>query len=92
MNQILCTRCAEERAKLAAPPFRDELGQRIHKGICQVCWDEWLHRQMQLINHFALDVRKPEARELLRRNIEAFLFGIGEADKIDTSQQGKING
>ncbi len=91
MNQILCTRCGEERAKLAAPPFRDELGQRILKSICQVCWDEWLHRQMQLINHFALDVRKPEARELLRRNIEAFLFGIGEADKIDTSQQGKIN-
>lgn len=76
---------------MAAPPFKDELGQRIHSEICQICWDEWLKRQMQLINHYALDVRKPEARDFLRRNVMAFLFGTGEADEIDTSQEGEIS-
>jgi Fe-S cluster biosynthesis and repair protein YggX len=45
---------------------------------------------MQLINHYALDVRTPEAREFLRRNVEAFLFGEGAGDGIDTSQFGKL--
>ena len=86
-----CGRCGEKLAPLAAPPVPDELGQRILQTICQTCWDEWLHRQMQLINHYALDVRKAEAREFLRRNVQAFLFDEGEADEIDTSQQGKIS-
>ncbi len=46
---------------------------------------------MQLINHYALDVRTPEARDFLRRNVEAFLFKTGDADEIDPSQQGKIS-
>ncbi len=90
MSEVTCKRCGNERAGLDAPPFRDELGARIQRSICQVCWDEWLKRQMQLINHYALDVRQPEAREFLRRNVEAFLFGEGRADEIDTSQQGKL--
>lgn len=82
MTDITCTRCGERRAPLDAAPFRDELGTRIHSSICQVCWDEWLKRQMQLINHYALDVRTPEARDFLRRNVEAFLFGEGAGDAI----------
>jgi Fe-S cluster biosynthesis and repair protein YggX len=46
---------------------------------------------MQLINHYALDVRTAEARAFLRRNVEAFLFGQGAGDEIDTSQEGKIS-
>ncbi len=90
-DDIKCARCGEQRAGLASPPFPDELGERILQSICQVCWDAWLQRQMQLINHYALDVRKAEARDFLRRNVTAFLFGEGEADEIDTSQEGKIS-
>ncbi len=91
MTEIQCARCGQQRAPTGSPPFRDELGERIHHSICQVCWDDWLQRQMQLINHYALDVRTSEARDFLRRNVEAFLFGTGESDEIDTSQEGKIN-
>ncbi|MGD2216866.1 MAG: oxidative damage protection protein [Gemmatimonadales bacterium] len=92
MTETNCARCGDERAKLDRPPFPDELGARIQAEICRVCWDEWLTRQMQLINHYALDVRSAEARDFLRRNVEAFLFGSGDADEIDTSQEGKISG
>ena len=90
MSTIPCTRCGEQRPQLATPPFKDELGNKIHGEICTVCWGEWLQRQMQLINHYALDVRTDQAREFLRRNVEAFLFREGTSDEIDTSQQGKI--
>jgi Fe-S cluster biosynthesis and repair protein YggX len=46
---------------------------------------------MQLINHHGLDVRNPEAREFLRANVRAFLFGEGEADGIDPSRQGEVS-
>ena len=91
MTEVTCSRCGQQRSGIDSPPFRDELGRRIHESTCQVCWDEWLQRQMQLINHYALDVRTPEARDFLRKNVEAFLFGVGDADGIDPSQQGKIN-
>lgn len=91
MPDIACSRCGEERDQLDRPPFPDELGESIHAQICRVCWDEWLKRQMQLINHYALDVRTAEARDFLRRNVQAFLLGSGDVDEIDTSQEGKIS-
>lgn len=91
MATISCKRCGKDRPMMAAPPFKDELGSRIHSEICSVCWNEWLQRQMQLINHYALDVRTDQAREFLRRNVEAFLFAEGASDEIDTSQQGKLS-
>ena len=90
MTDIQCWHCAMKRPQMSPPPFPDELGQRVHDGICQICWDEWLQRQMQLINHYALDVRTPDAQSFLRRNLLAFLFDEGKANEIDTSQQGKI--
>ncbi len=90
MADVNCDRCGKQQPGQDAPPFRDELGARIQRSICRTCWDDWLKRQMQLINHYALDVRQPEARAFLRRNVEAFLFGEGRADEIDTSQQGKL--
>lgn len=90
MTDLLCARCDQRRPQIESAPFRDELGERIQQTICRICWDEWLQRQMQLINHYALDVRKSEARDFLRKNLEAFLFGVGEGDDIDTSQQGTL--
>lgn len=87
-----CVRCGREDAPaLSAPPFGDELGERIVEEICRDCWDDWKDRQMLLINHFGLNVREQEAREFLVRNLRDFLFdeGPGGAD-IDTSREGDV--
>lgn len=90
MAEVECTRCGQAGAQLEKPPLRNELGERIHAGICRTCWGEWLGYQQALINHYGLDVREPRAREFLTENMEAYLFRTGEADDIDTSQQGNI--
>lgn len=90
MAEITCVRCGLTREPVARQPFRNELGERITREICAVCWQEWLAYQTALINHYGLDVREPEAREFLTRNLEAFLFSEGGAEDIDTSQQGNI--
>lgn len=90
MADITCARCGKTRAQLARLPLRNELGQRVFDSICQVCWDEWLQFQTALINHHGLDVRDRPAKEFLMANMEAFLFGRGETEQIDTSKQGTI--
>jgi Fe-S cluster biosynthesis and repair protein YggX len=90
MAEIECARCGRTGAGLDKPPLRNPLGERIHASICRVCWGEWLGYQQALINHYGLDVREPQAREFLTQNMEAYLFGAGEAEDIDTSQQGNV--
>ena len=91
MSEITCVRCGQTGPQIANPPFRNELGTRIHEQICQRCWDQWLRYQTALINHNGLDVRDKPARDFLTANLQAFLFRTGQAEEIDTSQQGKIS-
>ena len=55
-------------------PFQNDLGLRVFERICNVCWAEWLKNQQQLINHYALNVRDPQAKEFLFKQMEQFLF------------------
>lgn len=80
MPPIRCVRCRQERPGVAVPPFRNDLGARIQREICEVCWGQWLQRQTQLINHYGLNVRETSARELLLANLREFLFGERPAE------------
>lgn len=90
MGQIECARCGKAGEQLDKPPLRTELGERVHSSICRTCWDEWLRYQTALINHYGLDVRDREAKDFLIKNMEAFLFSAGDAEEIDTTQEGNI--
>lgn len=75
---------------LPHPPFRSPLGERIRSEICADCWRDWLQHQTLLINHYALDPRRAEARDFLYGQVRAVLFDEGEVAGIDTSRQGTI--
>jgi Fe-S cluster biosynthesis and repair protein YggX len=87
---ITCRRCGKDAAPLDKPPFRNELGERIHAEICAPCWQEWLTHQTLLINHYGLDPRDRAARNFLYEQIEQMLFGGGGGKEIDTSKEGTI--
>lgn len=79
MATVTCSRCGETREGLAFQPFQNDLGRRAFQEICGVCWAEWLQTQQQLINHYALNLRDPKAKDFLFRNMEQFLFASGAA-------------
>jgi Fe-S cluster biosynthesis and repair protein YggX len=87
---IHCRRCGEDAPRLPRPPFRTELGERIAAEICAGCWKEWLQHQTLLINHYGLDPRVPEARAFLYEQVERVLLRGGDAEQVDTSQQGNV--
>ena len=90
LETIDCRRCREPKAKLGKAPFRSELGERILSEICVECWAEWLQHQTLLINHYGLDPRDKKSRDFLYAQVESVLLGEGDAEQVDTSQQGQI--
>jgi Fe-S cluster biosynthesis and repair protein YggX len=74
---VTCIRCGETREGMAFQPFQNDLGRRAYESICGVCWGEWLKTQQQLINHYGLNLRDPQAKDFLFRNMEQFLFTPG---------------
>jgi Fe-S cluster biosynthesis and repair protein YggX len=91
MADITCSRCANTRAGFEHAPFPGVIGERVQREICSVCWGEWTRQQMMLINHYGLNLMDPQARKFLTTNMEAFLFGAGQGEQVDTTKQGTIN-
>jgi len=90
VDTIRCHRCQKDAPKLEKAPFRNPIGERVHEGICQACWGDWLEHQTVLINHHGLDPRDPKAREFLYAQIETVLLKGERGDQVDTSQRGSI--
>ncbi len=92
MATINCTCCGNKMPGMAAAPFSNMLGKRIHENVCQGCWSQWLAKQNQLINHFGLSTINPEHQQFLIENMKAFVFNEGQLPQaeIDTSLEGTI--
>jgi Fe-S cluster biosynthesis and repair protein YggX len=91
-DKFECSRCGRKAEPVGFAPIPNELGQRVANEICKDCWAEWQKKQMQLINHYGLDVSNPDSHEFLFDNMKIFLFNEGvDLAQIDTSQEGKIN-
>jgi len=90
-DTIKCTHCGEKRPALSFAPFPNALGQRIAAEICQPCWNEWLQKQTQIINHYGLDLTSPDAQNFLFDNIKGYLFGDApKVAEIDTTKEGTV--
>ena len=74
MATVQCVRCGQTRDGIPFRPFPTELGQRLVEQICNVCWGDWLKLQQQLINHYGLNLRDPDAKNLLYTQLEQHLF------------------
>jgi len=75
MTTIDCIRCGKTASRVAFRPFQNDVGRRVYEEICATCWAEWLKHQQALINHYALNVQEPQAKEFLYRNLDEYLFG-----------------
>lgn len=72
---VFCAKLQRELPGLAKPPFPGPLGQRIYESISQQAWDMWPAQGTLIINHYGLNMADPEARKILREQMEEFFFG-----------------
>jgi Fe-S cluster biosynthesis and repair protein YggX len=90
-DKFKCARCGQKNEALGFAPVPTELGQRIGAEICKDCWNEWLQKQKQLINHFGLDLSNPDSHEFLFDQMKIFFFEEGiQLTTIDESKEGTV--
>ena len=87
---ITCVRCGQTKDAFDRAPFPGPIGARVVAEICPECWGHWTKQQMMLINHYGLNLMDPQARAFLTKNMEAFLFGKGQSEDVDTTKQGTV--
>ncbi|MBQ0724497.1 MAG: oxidative damage protection protein [Cycloclasticus sp.] len=71
---MYCQKLKREAEALDKPPIPGELGERIINNISKEAWQLWLTQQTMLINENRLTPFEPEARALLKAEMEKFLF------------------
>ena len=74
---MYCQKLKREAEPLDKPPVPGEAGQRIIENISKEAWGLWLKQQTMIINENRLTPFEPEARTLLKAEMEKFLFSGG---------------
>ena len=78
-RNVFCVKLQKELPGLAEAPFDGHpLGQRIYENISQEAWEMWQEHSRLLINHYGLNLADPDARQILRQEMEKFFFGEDE--------------
>ena len=74
-RMVHCVKLGRELPGLERPPFPGELGQRIFENVSAEGFALWQPQMTILINHYGLNPADPEARRVLRDQMEEFFFG-----------------
>lgn len=74
-RMVQCVKLGQELPGLEKPPFPGELGQRIYENVSAEAWELWQQQATLIINHYNLNMADPDARKLLREQMEEFFFG-----------------
>jgi Fe-S cluster biosynthesis and repair protein YggX len=66
------------------------LGREIFERVSQEAWDEWAEMQIKIVNEYRLDLSEKESRDILSRQLRAFLNldGDGPGDKDELLEVG----
>jgi Fe-S cluster biosynthesis and repair protein YggX len=74
-RMVFCEKLGRELPGLDRAPVPGELGQRIFEHISQQAWEMWQEHSRLLINHYGLNLADPDARQIMRQQMEEFFFG-----------------
>ncbi len=78
IRMVTCAKLKRRLPGLARPPMPGEFGQRIYDNISQQAWEMWQEHSRLLINHYGLNLADPDSRQILRQEMERFLFSEDE--------------
>ena len=87
-DKFKCARCGQKNEPLGYAPAADRTRtKRSARKYVQSCWNEWLEKQKQIINHFGLDVSNPDSHDFFFDQMKIFFYNEGvELAQIDTQK------
>ncbi|MFC1664903.1 oxidative damage protection protein [Pseudomonadota bacterium] len=75
---VKCVVLKQEASGLAKQPYPGALGERIFENVSEEGWNQWLQRQVMIINEYQLSTADSENLKLIEQHMLGFLFGEGD--------------
>jgi Fe-S cluster biosynthesis and repair protein YggX len=84
MAEVLCVTCGQSGEAITAPLFLGKLEAEIKTKVCTGCWKKWEGMRVMVINEYQVNLGDESGRELVRKQMKAFLKLEGE--QVDSSK------
>ena len=70
---VQCVKCGKEGEPITAALFMGRLETEIKAKVCQPCWKEWEGMRVMVINEYQVNLGEESGRELVKKQMKAFL-------------------
>ena len=80
MAEIACVTCGQTGEAITAPLFLGKLEAEIKAKVCTGCWKKWEGMRVMVINEYQVNLGVESGRELVRKQMKAFLRLGEQAD------------
>jgi Fe-S cluster biosynthesis and repair protein YggX len=84
MAEVSCVTCGQNGEAITAPLFLGKLEAEIKAKVCTGCWKKWEGMRVMVINEYQVNLGDESGRELVRKQMKAFLKLEGE--QVDSSK------
>jgi Fe-S cluster biosynthesis and repair protein YggX len=83
MTTVQCVTCEQAGEAITDALFMGRLEAEIKAKVCKSCWKKWEGMRVMVINEYQVNLGEESGRELVKKQMKAFLK-IGE--QVDTSK------
>ena len=80
MADVQCVTCGQAGETITDPLFMGKLESEIKAKVCKPCWKKWEGMRVMVINEYQVNLGDESGRELVRKQMKAFLKLEGQAD------------
>lgn len=80
MADVACVTCGQTGEAITAPLFLGKLETEIKAKVCTACWKKWEGMRVMVINEYQVNLGDESGRELVRKQMKAFLKLGEQAD------------
>ncbi|SLM49750.1 putative Fe(2+)-trafficking protein YggX [Nitrospira japonica] len=84
MTEVQCVTCGQSGEAITDPLFMGKLETEIKSKVCKPCWKKWEAMRVMVINEYQVNLGDESGRELVKKQMKAFLKIGGEPT--DTSK------
>jgi len=78
MTEVQCVTCGQAGEPITDPLFMGKLEAEIKSKVCKPCWKKWESMRVMVINEYQVNLGDESGRELVKKQMKAFLKLDGE--------------
>jgi Fe-S cluster biosynthesis and repair protein YggX len=78
MAEVQCVTCGQAGEPITDTLFMGKLEAEIKSKVCKPCWKKWESMRVMVINEYQVNLGDESGRELVKKQMKAFLKIGGE--------------